>query len=639
MPTVIDALVVTLGLDSSGFNAKQKEAVQYLRNLQEAADKHVKPARKAVGEFEQGLSLVQGRLLQIAGIFMGGMGIAAFTDHITKLTAQTGYLARNLGMSVKELSAWQGAGASVGATAEDIAASIAHIVSQQKEFIATGRSPLMSFMGQVGLNRSGSSTDILMRLSEWASKHADPAYATHLLKSRAGLGEGMVNLLMKGPDEVRKQRDQYEKYGPSAEEVKNFQALQEAMAKAAASATALGRALVNMFSPELLRIMQGFARISDAFRDKGVAEGVGQIGEEAAKGAIHAGEAIAPKAKGLYERTRRWWRGKVLNDPAYQDGGDDGGGLGGSGEDREGRMTNVLLRDIRDILKGEQMGSGPAGPGGGGLTFRRGITTRGNGGGGSGGRTPGSNDIGQRKGGNVRGGYWTDEKQQYAVDYLTKNSDMPEVSARALVARWAAVESTGAGPNAINPKSGAAGTAQWLGSRKHSFKLGDLDSQLAKTIREYKGIEPGEGQMSGRLLKAAKTEEEAALAASAYERAEGFGKYSDPRRDNFTDATLRHMRRMKKPEPSHGASLYDRMLRGKGEKKPWSYAPAMPASGARGRLLREGNSTVNTNTSSTHIGEMNVTVPPGGDPAAYGAGIQQHLERFNNIQNANTGMV
>ncbi len=52
------------------------------------------------------------------------------------------------------------------------------------------------------------------------------------------------------------------------------------------------------------------------------------------------------------------------------------------------------------------------------------------------------------------------ERQQHAVDVLAKGG-ASELGAKALVARWSAVEARG-GPTSVNPRSGAFGIAQCL---------------------------------------------------------------------------------------------------------------------------------------------------------------------------------
>jgi hypothetical protein len=56
-------------------------------------------------------------------------------------------------------------------------------------------------------------------------------------------------------------------------------------------------------------------------------------------------------------------------------------------------------------------------------------------------------------------------------------------------------------------------------------------------------------------------------------------------------------------------------------------------------VSNSSNSSVNnTSTSSTHVGELNVHVPPGSDGAAIGHGVKQELQRYDNIQQSNTGL-
>jgi hypothetical protein len=60
--------------------------------------------------------------------------------------------------------------------------------------------------------------------------------------------------------------------------------------------------------------------------------------------------------------------------------------------------------------------------------------------------------------------------------------------------------------------------------------------------------------------------------------------------------------------------------------------------GSRGAVDRGGGSTTtNTSTSQTHIGEMNVTVPPGANPDDYAFRIQGVLQRNDPVQQAVTG--
>ena len=68
--------------------------------------------------------------------------------------------------------------------------------------------------------------------------------------------------------------------------------------------------------------------------------------------------------------------------------------------------------------------------------------------------------------------------------------------------------------------------------------------------------------------------------------------------------------------------------------------PQFALGGSRAAMLREGGAVMNNNrNSSTNIGNMNVTVPPGADPAGYANGIRQELQRYDNVMNANQGLL
>ena len=140
-------------------------------------------------------------------------------------------------------------------------------------------------------------------------------------------------------------------------------------------------------------------------------------------------------------------------------------------------------------------------------------------------------------------GWWTAERKQHAVDYLMQNAGLPELGAKALVARWASVESTEGGPFAVNPKSGAIGIEQALGARKQGIVLGDFEGQLKHAADELKTSESSAYQ----ILMKAKTPEQAAIGASQFERAEGYDWRTG--RDAWVNKTIDAIRMMAPAKP------------------------------------------------------------------------------------------
>lgn len=122
------------------------------------------------------------------------------------------------------------------------------------------------------------------------------------------------------------------------------------------------------------------------------------------------------------------------------------------------------------------------------------------------------------------GRWWTKERLQFGADYLKKNLGLNDMQARAALARFAAVESPnrGADEGGGGYMGRAQGIGQWLGARRHGYKVGDFESQLAKVAREMQGRESGAGVLEQRAyarLKAATNPQEAAEAMEDFERA------------------------------------------------------------------------------------------------------------------------
>lgn len=128
-------------------------------------------------------------------------------------------------------------------------------------------------------------------------------------------------------------------------------------------------------------------------------------------------------------------------------------------------------------------------------------------------------------------GFWNSQNQAYAFNYL-RSAGLSNFGAAALVSRWANVESVAAGPQAVNPSSGAFGIAQWLGARKaRIYPNTNFDAQLAFVVSELNGSEA----RAGSVLRSAANPTQGATGASMYERAEGYNAQTGT--DNFTSRT------------------------------------------------------------------------------------------------------
>ena len=252
--------------------------------------------------------------------------------------------------------------------------------------------------------------------------------------------------------------------------------------------------------------------------------------------------------------------------------------------------------------------------------------------GGDGGNGAGGGLVGLRRGrGRVSsGGWWTPDRQREAYETLTAGG-MPPASAVALISRWKNVESTAAGPDAIN-KLGAEGIAQWLGGRQIHNR--DFHAQLAHVLDEYRtGSGDGAGVKASRALKGAQTDQDAAVAASAYERAEGYSPATGI--DAYTNTTLAGMAEVRRnverakamaAARQHLIHLTTGWPGGKGEKSSFGKPllglhPYQPLGG--GGSAADNSKNVNLHQTN-HVSVMGVS-----DPTAAAAQIGARQDRHS----------
>lgn len=322
MGTVIDELIVELKLDPKGFDEGQKKAVNNLRRFENESERHSKKIAANADSMTQAFGTLQGKLLAISGLFMGGMGVSGFVDHMMKLTSQTGFFAKSLGLSTKELGAWQAAGATVGATANEIAQALggyqkalANAQLGQPSFInamayttsQAGQGPQLTPYKADGSWKSP--TEYLLSASEWYEKRPDKAVSTVLME-RNGMPQGMINLLSLGPTELQKRLKEGEKFAPSADDVKKFQDLQVEMGKASMAAEKLGRSIALLLTPGLIKFMESVNRIVEAFVKGGWIEGLKAANDEASAGTGEGFKSLGVDASAVGEKVNQGWWGR-----------------------------------------------------------------------------------------------------------------------------------------------------------------------------------------------------------------------------------------------------------------------------------------------------------------------------------------
>lgn len=158
MPTIIDSMVVTLGLDSSGFKKGQTEVKKGLDDTRKNADQTAKDMEAAGKRAASFFGSIRTELLALVGVTLSAQGIKTFITNMTSDLMRLGIESRALDISAKSLDGWERAAAAAGSTAERMAGTLGNFQKTLTNIRTGGGQDdplfgaLASFAGATGAN-------------------------------------------------------------------------------------------------------------------------------------------------------------------------------------------------------------------------------------------------------------------------------------------------------------------------------------------------------------------------------------------------------------------------------------------------------------------------------------------------------
>lgn len=279
MPTVIDSLIVEIGLDPTKFTSGQKAAIKSFNDAKEAAVKTGGAIEETGKRSAEYLSVLSSKLLGLTALFATGLGIDKFVSNITKQDFATGKLAYTLETTTGNLDKWRNAAYLAGGSSEGITNFIQGLTSEFQKFAITGESNLIPYFRGLGVQIADATgkmrpfQDIIRDVSNAVAK-LGPAQGAEWLRS-IGADQGSINLIIKGGDEL----DRYLKLGAqfstvNAQNTENATKLTEAYRELELAATGAGRAVLNYFSKPLIDMAQsGTSTFQELSRGEFISKG------------------------------------------------------------------------------------------------------------------------------------------------------------------------------------------------------------------------------------------------------------------------------------------------------------------------------------------------------------------------------
>ena len=232
MATVIDSLLIELGLDTSKFDASQKKSVEELRKFDEQAQKTAKNTQQGSKNVGDGFEKARNALVSLGVAFVGLKGFTQFSKEMTSTNADLGRNAQLFQMSARELDAWGAVLKTVGGDAKNFQDSIQTIQSSIASIKLGGGQDF-----QVAIARLGAQSAVDLEKNEInLYKLADAIKSVYeqdkqlalTLATQAGVSKELFMVLKEGSAATRLLYDeQYRLSGVNAKNTEEAQKLEK----------------------------------------------------------------------------------------------------------------------------------------------------------------------------------------------------------------------------------------------------------------------------------------------------------------------------------------------------------------------------------------------------------------------------
>lgn len=211
---IVDALFITLGLDTTDYEKKKEGVLKSLKDVGEASDKQTKTIAESGKKAANAFSLLKVEVLGALAAFGVSTGLKDFITQNMNGQAALGRMALNLNTSAGELKAWGYAAEAMGGKAEDAYGSLQNIAKGIAEARITGHSALTDASRRFGFSIDTKDNEkTLLNISARMAQLKDRQQALAVADA-AGVGQ-IGNLLLVGPQKIEQMLAKLRQYTDS----------------------------------------------------------------------------------------------------------------------------------------------------------------------------------------------------------------------------------------------------------------------------------------------------------------------------------------------------------------------------------------------------------------------------------------
>jgi hypothetical protein len=201
MATIIDSLIVTIGLDNSGLKKGTQETEKSLKKIKDNAKETGKSLSKSNKESARSFGELGVEALKFFGVIGSAVALKSFITNQINASAATSRFSKNIGANANDVRIWSGAAEMAGGSAEGLASTLEGITKAQAEIKWTGTTGTIPFFAALGVSLSEINgkaipaikvlNEVRLKLNSFNSR----AEAFQFGKMH-GIDEGTLNLLL-----------------------------------------------------------------------------------------------------------------------------------------------------------------------------------------------------------------------------------------------------------------------------------------------------------------------------------------------------------------------------------------------------------------------------------------------------------
>lgn len=267
MATVIDSLIVTLGLDNKDFQQGMKDTEKGLSDTRKNTDrvgKQIAASGKDAAEF---FGQMQRSAIKFFAVLTAGKGLINFTRDVVTTGANLSRLSKNLNISADTIHRWGKASELNGGSMEGFLGTLQNLNNQVTEIFMKGDSAITPYLRQLGVSVTDAAgkakplTTVLGDIADATEKAFPDRQQRYAYLQQMGFDEGTINLIAKGGKELRSTLAAQQ--GFSQKDADAAYRAEQTWIKAQQRLEKLTRELVVKVLPSLERLAESFVKMAE----------------------------------------------------------------------------------------------------------------------------------------------------------------------------------------------------------------------------------------------------------------------------------------------------------------------------------------------------------------------------------------